>query len=151
MRSPSQIPVILLAEDDPGDVLMITEALQRTGSPRDVRVVGDGQEALDFLRRAGDHGRAPRPDLILLDLNMPRLDGRQALEVIKADSDLKVIPIVVFTTSAAAIDINGSYDRHANAYVSKPLELDALDAVVQQIDRFYFSVCAFVPPGRRTA
>jgi len=151
VRSPSQIPVILLAEDDPGDVLMITEALQRTGSPRDVRVVGDGQEALDFLRRAGDHGRAPRPDLILLDLNMPRLDGRQALEVIKADSDLKVIPIVVFTTSAAAIDINGSYDRHANAYVSKPLELDALDAVVQQIDRFYFSVCAFVPPGRRTA
>lgn len=151
MRSPSQIPVILLAEDDPGDVLMITEALQRTGSPRDVRVVGDGQEALDFLRRAGDHGRAPRPDLILLDLNMPRLDGRQALEVIKADSDLKVIPIVVFTTSASAIDINGSYDRHANAYVSKPLELDALDAVVQQIDRFYFSVCAFVPPGRRTA
>lgn len=148
MRSPSQIPVVLLAEDDLGDVLMITEALERTGGPRDVRVVGDGQEALDFLRRSGAYTGVPRPDLILLDLNMPRLDGRQALEVIKTDADLKVIPIVVFTTSAAEADINSSYDRHANAYVTKPLELDALDAVVQQIDRFYITVCRVPPHGR---
>jgi CheY-like chemotaxis protein len=151
VSAPSYIPVVLLAEDDPGDVLMITEALERTGRPRDIRVVGDGQEALDYLYRSGAYAGAPRPDLILLDLNMPRLDGRQALEAIKADADLRVIPIVVLTTSAAEADISSSYDRHANAYVTKPLELDAFDAVVQQIDRFYTSVSVLPPPGRRTA
>jgi CheY-like chemotaxis protein len=151
VSAPSHIPVVLLAEDDPGDVLMITEALERTGRPRDIRVVGDGQEALDYLYRSGAYAGAPRPDLILLDLNMPRLDGRQALEAIKADADLRVIPIVVLTTSAAEADISSSYDRHANAYVTKPLELDAFDAVVQQIDRFYTSVSVLPPPGRRTA
>ena len=151
MSAPPHIPVVLLAEDDPGDVLMITEALERTGRPRDIRVVGDGQEALDYLHRSGAYAGAPRPDLILLDLNMPRLDGRQALEAIKADADLRVIPIVVLTTSSAEADISSSYDRHANAYVTKPLELDAFDAVVQQIDRFYTSVSVLPPPGRRIA
>lgn len=149
MSEPLRSPVILLVEDDPGDVLMITEALERSGRPaHDIRVVGDGQEALDFLHRVAKHTGAPRPDLILLDLNMPRLDGRQALEALKTDPSLRVIPVVVFTTSAAEPDILSSYDCHANAYVTKPLDLDALEDVVQKIDRFYTSVCALPPPER---
>jgi CheY-like chemotaxis protein len=147
----SKMPVILLVEDDPGDVLMITEALEHTGSPRDIRLACDGQEALDFLHRTGAHAHAPRPDLILLDLNMPRLDGRQALKAIKADKDLRIIPVVVFTTSAAETDIISSYQLHANAYVTKPLDLDTLDVVVRHIDRFFTAVSTLPPSDRQAS
>jgi CheY-like chemotaxis protein len=145
MTSSSPTPVILLVEDDPGDVLMITEALERTGRPRDIHMACDGQDALDFLHRNGRYAHVPRPDLILLDLNMPRLDGREALALIKADDRLRAIPVVVFTTSAAQSDILSSYQRHACAYVTKPLDLDMLETVVQQIDGFYTSVSALLP------
>lgn len=132
--------VALVVEDDPGDVLMITEALERGQSGWSIHVTGDGQEALDFLQRRTPYENAPVPDLILLDLNMPRLDGRQALALIKADQNLRHIPIVVFTTSAAQEDVLGAYQNHANAYVTKPIDLDDLEDVVGQIDHFYTAV-----------
>ncbi len=143
-RTPSRTPVVLLVEDDPGDVLLVTEALERAETPPDLHVAGDGQEAIDFLQRPG----RPRPDLILLDLNMPRLDGRQTLVRIKADHGLRAIPVVVFTTSDAEADVLASYQRHASAFVTKPLDLDKLEEVVEQINRFYTDVSTILPPDR---
>lgn len=141
----ARVPVVLLVEDDPGDVLMITEALERSQQPPQLQVAGDGQEALDMLTADG----STPPDLILLDLNMPRMDGRQALAAIKADEQLRAIPVVVFTTSDAEADVLASYQRHANAYVTKPLDLDAMENVVEQIGRFYTDVSALLPPRQR--
>ena len=129
--------VVLLVEDDPGDALIATEALERVSGAHRVHVVGDGQEALDFLRRHGKYAEAPRPGLILLDLNMPRMDGREALALIKSDPVLRLIPVVVFTTSASPDDVIASYANHANAYVTKPMELDSLEAAVRAIGTFY--------------
>ncbi|MDP9796500.1 CheY-like chemotaxis protein [Catenuloplanes nepalensis] len=138
MMSTSTQPVrILVVDDDPGDVLMIEEALEASGSPKHVDVVGDGQEALQFLRREGKHSEATRPDLILLDLNMPRVDGRQVLAEVKSDEQLRLIPIVVLTTSKADTDILSSYTLQANAYVTKPIDLDEFENVVRNIDEFF--------------
>ena len=139
-----RVPVILLVEDDPGDVLMVTEALERSARPPVLQVAADGQEALDLLQTPG---RA-RPDLILLDLNMPRMDGRQALAAIKADAQLRAIPVVVFTTSDAETDVLASYQRHASAYVTKPMDLEAMDSVVDRIGRFYTMVSTLLPAER---
>ncbi|MDP9831222.1 response regulator [Kineosporia succinea] len=141
----SRTPVVLLVEDDPGDVLLVTEALERATTPPALHVAGDGQEAMDFLHRPG----RPRPDLILLDLNMPRLDGRQTLVRIKADQHLRAIPVVVFTTSDAEADVLSCYHGHANAFVTKPMGLDDLEDVVDQIDHFYTGVSALLPPEQR--
>jgi CheY-like chemotaxis protein len=138
---------ILLVDDDPGDVLMIEEALESISAPRNVHVVNDGEEAVAFLRRTGPFEDAPRPDVILLDLNMPRMDGRQVLAEIKNDPELRSIPIVVLTTSQAPSDILSSYSLHANAYVTKPMNLDGLTEVVRRIDHFYAKIAAL--PGRR--
>jgi CheY-like chemotaxis protein len=138
---------VLLVDDDPGDVLMIEEALESIGAPRNVHVVNDGEEAVAFLRRTGAFEDAPRPDVILLDLNMPRMDGRQVLAEIKNDPELRSIPIVVLTTSQAPSDILSSYSLHANAYVTKPMNLDGLTEVVRRIDHFYAKIAAL--PGRR--
>ncbi|WP_307249151.1 response regulator [Catenuloplanes indicus] len=138
MMSTSTQPVrILVVDDDPGDVLMIEEALEASGSPKHVDVVSDGQEALQFLRREGKHAEATRPDLILLDLNMPRVDGRQVLAEVKSDERLRLIPIVVLTTSKADTDILSSYTLQANAYVTKPIDLDEFENVVRNIDEFF--------------
>ena len=137
---------VLLVDDDPGDVLMIEEALETIGAPRKVYVVNDGEEAVAFLRKTGPFTRAPRPDVVLLDLNMPRMDGRQVLAEVKADDELRSIPIVVFTTSQAPADIVSSYSLHANAYVTKPLNLDDLTAVIHKIDNFFSHVAAL--PGQ---
>jgi CheY-like chemotaxis protein len=131
---------ILLVEDDPGDVLIITEVLETMGHPRRVHVVGDGQQALDYLYREGEHREAARPDLILLDLNMPRMDGREALARIKADPDLRSIPVVVFSTSSSREDVQASYRSHANAYVTKPIEFDDLLQALHKIDEFFTSI-----------
>ncbi|MCE0536530.1 response regulator [Kineosporia rhizophila] len=147
----SRVPVVLLVEDDPGDVLMITEALERASTPPDLHVAGDGQAALEFLRREGPHAGAPRPDLIVLDLNMPRLDGREALTAIKSEERLRAIPVVVFTTSDAESDVLASYHRHASAFVTKPLDLDKLEAVVDQINHFYTDVSTVLPHDPRHA
>lgn len=128
---------ILVVDDDPGDVLMIEEALADSEIAKVIDVVGDGQEAMEFLRREGRHVDARRPDVILLDLNMPRMDGRQVLGEVKRDDDLRTIPIVVLTTSNADTDIVGSYSLQANAYVTKPIDLDDFNDVVRRIDEFF--------------
>lgn len=136
---------ILLVEDDPGDVLMTREALQESKVLNSLHVVSDGEQALRFLRREGEHADKPRPDLVLLDLNLPRIDGRQVLEQVKNDPDLRRIPIVVLTTSKAEEDILRSYDLHANAFVSKPVDFDCFVDVIRQIDTFYISIVSLPP------
>ncbi|GAA2699308.1 response regulator [Micromonospora olivasterospora] len=128
---------ILVVDDDPGDVLMIEEALADSDIDKVIDVVGDGQEAMEFLRRRGRHTDAQRPDVILLDLNMPRMDGRQVLGEVKQDEELRTIPIVVLTTSNADTDVVGSYTLQANAYVTKPIDLDDFNDVVRRIDEFF--------------
>jgi CheY-like chemotaxis protein len=131
---------VLLVEDDPGDELMTREAFEDNKINNTLHVVRDGQEALDFLYRAGPYADAPRPDLILLDLNLPKYDGRQVLQRIKSDEALAHIPVVVLTTSSAEEDILRSYRLHANAYVTKPVDLNQFIAAVRQIDEFFVSV-----------
>ncbi|OON82535.1 response regulator [Streptomyces tsukubensis] len=140
MNVPAQPIEVLLVEDDPGDELMTREAFEDNKIRNQLHVVRDGQEALDFLYRQGEHSDAPRPDLILLDLNLPKYDGRQVLERIKSDETLAAIPVVVLTTSSAEEDILRSYRLHANAYVTKPVDLDQFIAAVRQIDEFFVTV-----------
>ena len=131
---------ILLVDDDPGDTLITTEALQHSKVTNNLHTVANGEEALAFLRREGDYSDAVRPDLVLLDLNLPRRDGREVLAEVKGDDDLRRIPVVVLTTSAAEEDIIRSYDLHANAYVTKPVDFDRFVEVVRSIDDFYFTI-----------
>jgi two-component system response regulator len=131
---------VLLVEDDEGDVLMTREALAEGRIVNRLSVAGDGVEALDYLRRGGRHTDAVRPDLILLDLNLPKRDGRQVLSEIKGDPELRRIPVVVLTTSEAEEDVLRSYDLHANAYVTKPVDFDRFVNVIRQIDDFFISV-----------
>ena len=140
MTVPGEPIDVLLVEDDPGDELMTREAFEDNKIGNTLHVVRDGEEALDFLYRRGAHEGAPRPDLILLDLNLPKYDGRQVLEKIKSDPDLTDIPVVVLTTSAAEEDILRSYKLHANAYVTKPVDLDQFIRAVRQIDEFFVQV-----------
>ncbi|MEV0774414.1 response regulator [Streptomyces sp. NPDC050433] len=139
--SPQPRPVeVLLVEDDAGDELMTREAFEDNRIGNTLHVVRDGLEALDFLYQREEHVEAPRPDLILLDLNLPKYDGRQVLEKIKSDPDLSPIPVVVLTTSAAEEDILRSYKLHANAYVTKPVDLDQFIKAIRQIDDFFVTV-----------
>ena len=131
---------VLLVEDDPGDVVLIKEAFEYNKVHNALHIVSDGVQALDFLYRRDGHENAPRPDLVLLDLNLPRKDGREVLEEVKADPDLRTIPIVVLTTSEAEEDILRSYDLHANAYVTKPVDFDRFIEVVRLIDDFFVTV-----------
>ena len=131
---------ILLVEDNPGDVRLTVEALREGRVPNNLHVASDGVEALEFLRRAGQFANAPRPDMILLDLNLPRKDGREVLAEIKEDPDLRRIPIVVLTTSQAERDVLQSYNLHANCYITKPVDIDAFFTVVRSIDSFWLAV-----------
>ena len=136
---------VLLVEDDPGDVLMTREAFEEHKVNNRLTVVSDGAEALDYLRREGEYVNAVRPDLILLDLNLPRRDGREVLAAIKEDPTLGSIPVVILTTSEAEEDVLRSYSLHANAYVTKPVDFDQFIAVVRQIDDFFVSVVKLPP------
>jgi CheY-like chemotaxis protein len=127
-------------EDNPGDVRLTMEALKEGKILNEVRVVEDGVEALDFLHRVGKYTDAPRPDLILLDLNLPKKDGREVLAEIKEDDTLKKIPVVVLTTSAAERDILRAYNLHANCYITKPVDLDQFIHVVQLIEDFWLTI-----------
>jgi CheY-like chemotaxis protein len=138
---------VLLVEDDPGDVVLIREAFEHNKVHNELVVVSDGVEAIEYLRGAGEHAGAQRPDVILLDLNLPRMDGREVLAEIKDDADLRTIPVVVLTTSEAEEDILRSYDLHANAYVTKPVDFDCFIEIVRQIDDFFVSVVKL--PNRR--
>lgn len=131
---------ILLVEDDPGDTLITKEALEQSKVANTLTCVVDGEEALAYLRREGEFAEATRPDLILLDLNLPRRDGREVLAEVKNDPELRRIPVVVLTTSQAEEDILRSYDLHANAYVSKPVDFERFVEVVRQVDEFFFTV-----------
>ena len=136
---------VLLVEDDPGDVLMTREAFAEHKLNNNLNVVSDGDEALAYLRREGAYANAVRPDLILLDLNLPRRDGREVLAEIKNDQDLHQIPVVVLSTSQADEDVLRSYQLHANAYVTKPVDFDRFIAVVRQIDEFFLNVVKLPP------
>ena len=131
---------ILLVEDNPGDVRLTQEAFKESKLTNRLHVVRDGEEALAFLRREGPYAHAARPDLILLDLNLPKRDGREVLAVIKADGALKRIPVVVLTTSKAEQDILRAYELHANCYITKPMDLDQFIAVVQSIEEFWLMI-----------
>jgi CheY-like chemotaxis protein len=131
---------ILLVEDDPGDVLITREAFAENKVRNQLSVVSDGEAALAFLRREGDFVSAPRPDLILLDLNLPRKSGHEILAEVKSDANLQRIPVVILTTSDAEEDILRSYDLHANAYITKPVDFDRFLSVVREIDDFFVTV-----------
>ena len=131
---------ILLVEDSPGDVRLTREAFKDAKVHINLHVASDGAEAMDFLSREGKHANAARPDLILLDLNLPKKDGREVLEEIKQSPTLKSIPVVVLTTSASDADILGSYKLHANCYITKPVGLDGFLEVVKSIDNFWLTV-----------
>jgi two-component system, chemotaxis family, response regulator Rcp1 len=130
---------VLLVEDSPGDVRLTQEALRDANRAIHLHVAYDGVEAMAFLRRAGAHVGAPRPDLILLDLNLPKMDGREVLAQIKADDSLKTIPIIILTTSDAEADIVKSYQLHANCYLSKPVQLEAFESLVKSINDFWLT------------
>ena len=140
VSQPTRQIEVLLVEDDPGDVLMTREAFQDYKVANQLHVVQDGADAMAFLRREGDYAGAPRPDLVLLDLNLPRMDGREVLQAIKGDAELASIPVVVLTTSEAEEDVLRSYSLHANAYVTKPVDFERFIQVVRQIDEFFVTV-----------
>src|ERR1700722_10838321 len=131
---------VLLVEDSPGDVRLTQEAFRNTNTAVHLHVATDGVEAMTFLRREGDMGDAPRPDLILLDLNLPKMDGREVLANIKQDNGLKTIPTVILTTSAAEADIEKSYQLQANCYLCKPVQLDEFETLVACINNFWLTM-----------
>jgi CheY-like chemotaxis protein len=135
-----EIVDVLLVEDDPGDILMTREAFQQHKIQNKLHVVTDGEQALQFLRQTGEYTNVPRPGLILLDLNLPRRSGHEVLAELKEDPRLRVIPVVILTTSQAEEDILRSYSLHANAYVSKPVDFERFMDVISQIDSFFVTV-----------
>ena len=147
MPDRAPIPIeILLVEDNPGDVRLTTEAFRDARVRNRLHVAIDGVDALAFLRREGRHREAPRPDLILLDLNLPKRTGREVLEEIKEDTDLKHIPVVILTTSQAERDILESYRLRANAYVTKPVDLEQFLKVIQSIEQFWLEIVKLSRP-----
>jgi CheY-like chemotaxis protein len=136
-RGGQEIADVLLVEDDPGDVLMTREAFEHFRIRNTLHVVGDGEQAMQFLRQAGDYTSMPRPGLIILDLNLPRRNGLEVLADVKSDAQLLSIPVVVLTTSQAEEDILRSYSLHANAYISKPVDFDRFNEVIKQINKFF--------------
>jgi chemotaxis family two-component system response regulator Rcp1 len=143
-----KVKTILLIEDSPGDVRLTREAFRGVEDVLVFHVASDGMEAVSFLRREGVHGYAPRPDLILLDLNLPRMDGREVLSVIKQDDDLKSIPTVVLTTSVAEADIEAAYQHRANCYLAKPVEFDAFERLVRSISVFWLTMVRLPPQNQ---
>jgi len=137
MASKAREPLVLLVEDNPGDVRLTQEALEQGHTEHVLEVVTDGEEALHYLHREEGHESARRPDLILLDLNLPRCDGREVLQQVKKDPELRGIPVVVLTTSEAAEDIREAYENRANCYITKPVDLDDFLTVVRSIEAFW--------------
>lgn len=136
---------ILLVEDNPGDVDLAKEALESSKMKNNLHVVGDGVAAMEFLEQKGDYADVKRPDLILLDLNLPKKDGREVLSEIKSDKDLKRIPVVILTTSRSEEDILKTYDLHANCYISKPIDFKQFMKVVKTIESFWLSIVVLPP------
>jgi len=148
-RQQGGIPIkILLVEDNPGDVLLIQEALEDARIVNALEVVEDGEKAIAHLKQKAPYDTVSRPDLILLDLNLPRLSGHEVLEVIKMDADLRRIPVVVLTTSDADHDVLKSYDLHANSYITKPVNVERFSEVIRQLNEFWFSIVKLPPRGQ---
>ncbi|MBF0505523.1 MAG: response regulator [Nitrospirae bacterium] len=145
MKNTDQPIEILLVEDNPGDVRLTVEVLKDARVRNNMNMVNDGAEALAFLRHEGKYSAAPRPDLILLDLNLPKKDGREVLAEIKADPDLKRIPVVVLTVSKDEVDILKSYDLYANCYITKPINLEQFITVVRSIEDFWLTIVKLPP------
>ena len=141
----ARVVEILLVEDNEGDVRLTREALKEGRIRNRLHVVGDGEQALAFLGRQGPHADAPRPDLILLDLNLPRLDGREVLASIKNDANLKSIPVVVLTSSRTEQDLLRAYDLHANCFITKPVEFEQFIDVVRSIEDFWLTIVVLPP------
>lgn len=138
---------ILLVEDNPGDVDLAKNALESSKIDNNLHAVVNGEEAMDFLRRKGIYADAPRPDLVLLDLNLPRKDGREVLAEIKSDDNLKQIPVVILTSSRDEEDILKSYNLHANCYITKPMDLTQFIKVIKSIEDFWFTIVKLPPKG----
>jgi chemotaxis family two-component system response regulator Rcp1 len=150
MNTPHSKPIeILLVEDSPGDVRLTKESLGEAKVRNNMIVAGDGVEAMACLRREGQYANTPRPDLILLDLNLPRMNGFEVLDAIKEDPDLKRIPVVILTTSQAEQDIIRSYDLYANAYVNKPVDLEQFIKVIKSIEDFWLEIVK-LPNGKHS-
>ena len=146
MPQASGAPIeILLVEDNPGDVRLTQEAVREAKIRNTLNVVNDGEQAIAYVRRQGEYAERPRPDLILLDLNLPRKDGREVLQDLKSDPDLHRIPVVVLTSSAAEQDILRTYDLYANAYVTKPVDLEQFMRVVSSIQDFWLNIVKLPP------
>ena len=145
MKESSQPIEILMVEDNPSDVRLTIEAFKDAKVLNNMSVATDGEDALKFLKREGPYKDAPRPDLILLDLNLPKMNGKEVLGEIKRDPDLKRIPVVVLTTSDNEQDVRGAYDLHVNAYVRKPVDLDQFIKIVEAVEGFWLSVVKFPP------
>jgi two-component system, chemotaxis family, response regulator Rcp1 len=140
MMGPVQPIQILLVEDQPADVRLTQEVLAEGKVANDLHVVGDGEQALAFIRGEGEYAERPRPDVILLDLNLPRMDGREVLAEIKRDPELRPIPVIILTTSAAERDVLESYKHAANAYITKPVDLDEFVSAVRSIEEFWLTL-----------
>ena len=149
VRDSAKAIQVLLVEDNPGDVRLTQEAFKDAKVFLELQVVNDGVEAMAYLNREGQYSKSVRPDLVLLDLNLPRKDGREVLAEIKAHPTLKTIPVVILTTSASDIDVESSYLLHANCYISKPVDMEGFLTVVKCIDDFWLSVVKFPPKDRR--
>jgi len=140
---------VLLVEDSPGDVRLTREAFRDAKTNINLHVATDGVAAMAFLRHEGDHSQAPRPDFILLDLNLPKMDGREVLAHIKEDDNLKTIPTIILTTSEAEVDILKSYQLQANCYINKPVQLEAFEAIVKSVN-YFWATTAKLPPRANT-
>lgn len=150
MKSFHNLPKqVLLVEDSPGDVRLTQEAFRDANPQVKIHVAADGVEAMTFLNREGDCSRSPRPDLILLDLNLPRMDGRQVLAAIKESEQLRTIPTVILTTSSAQVDIAKSYELMANCYISKPVQLSDFEGLVDSINEFWLTRAKLPPQEER--
>lgn len=145
MSAPARSIRLLMAEDDMEDQMLVRKAFERSHLANALTIVNDGEELLDYLHRRGAYGDAPRPDLILLDLNMPRMDGREALALIKATPELRTIPVIVLTTSSADEDIIRSYDLGVSSYIQKPVTFEKLVEVVTALGRYWFDIVRLPP------
>lgn len=139
-RCPERPAEVLLVEDDPEEVYLVKKSLEETGIRNKVYVAGDGMEALELLGKEGNHKKSLCPDVILLDLNLPKMHGKDVLRAIKSDEDLKAIPVVIFSSSDAIEDISDAYEQHANSYVTKPANFDQFVKTIKSIEDFWFSV-----------
>ena len=139
---------IMLLEDNPGDVRLTMEALKEAKVSNNLNIVIDGEEAMAFLRKEGKFSNAPKPDLILLDLNVPKKDGREVLKEIKADKNFRFIPVVILTSSQVDEDIINAYDQHANCYITKPVDLDQFMKIVASIEEFWLTIVKLPKGGR---